>query len=61
MVPFIASAWDPVNDNELISWSIAYYYSNNFIITLQQNFFTTYGSKAAEQRLGVDGRPLRSS
>jgi len=46
VVPFIASAWDPVNDNELISWSIAYYYSNNFIITLQQNFFTTYGSKA---------------
>ncbi len=46
VVPFIASAWDPVNDNELISWSIAYYYTNNFIITLQQNFFTTYGSKA---------------
>ena len=47
VVPFIASAWDPVNDNELISWSIAYYYSNNFIITLQQNLFATYGSKAA--------------
>jgi hypothetical protein len=46
VVPFIASAWDPVNDNELISWSVAYYYSNNFIITLEQNFFTTYGSKA---------------
>jgi hypothetical protein len=46
VVPFIASAWDPVNDNEEILWNVAYYYSNNFIITLYQNFFTTYGSKA---------------
>ena len=47
VVPFIASAWDPVNDNEEILWNIDYYYSNNFIISLQQKFFTTYGSKAA--------------
>jgi hypothetical protein len=46
VVPFIASAWDPVNDNEEILWNVDYYYSNNFIISLQQKFFTTYGSKA---------------
>jgi len=46
VVPFIANAWDPVNDSDEILWSVQYFYSNNFIITLQQNFFTTYGSKA---------------
>ena len=46
VVPFIASAWDPVNDSEEILWNIDYYYTNNFIISLQQKFFTTYGSKA---------------
>ena len=46
VVPFIASAWDPVNDSEEILWNVDYFYSNNFIISLQQKFFTTYGSKA---------------
>jgi hypothetical protein len=46
VVPTIADAWDPVNDNDLIAWNVAYYYTNNFIITLYQNFFFTYGSKA---------------
>jgi len=47
VVPFIASAWDPVNSSEEVLWNIDYFYSNNFIISLQQKFFTTYGSKAA--------------
>jgi hypothetical protein len=47
VVPFIASAWDPVNDNEEILWNVDYYYTNNFIISFQQKFFTTYGSKAS--------------
>jgi hypothetical protein len=46
VVPFIANAWDPVNDNYEFSWTLDYYYTNNFIITLSQRLFTTYGSKA---------------
>lgn len=46
IVPFIANAWDPVDDNDEILWNVDYYYSNNFIITLEQKFFTTYGSHA---------------
>jgi hypothetical protein len=46
-VPFIANAWDPVNDNNETLWNVDYYFTNNFIITLQQKFFYTYGSKAA--------------
>ena len=46
VVPFIASAWDPVNSSEEVLWNIDYFYSNNLIISLQQKFFTTYGSKA---------------
>jgi len=45
VVPFVADAWDPVNDNDEVLWNIDYFYSNNFIITLQQKFFFTYGSK----------------
>jgi hypothetical protein len=47
IVPFIANAWDPVNDNNETLWNVDYYFTNNFIITLQQKFFYTYGSKAA--------------
>ena len=46
VVPFVADAWDPVNDNNEVLWNVDYFYTNNFIITLQQKFFTTYGSKA---------------
>ncbi len=46
VVPFIADAWDPVDDNNEILWNVDYYYSNNFIITLEQKFFMTYGSQA---------------
>ena len=44
VVPFIASAWDPINDSVLFNWSVDYFYTNNFIITLQQKFYATYGS-----------------
>ncbi|MFN8628030.1 MAG: DUF1302 family protein [Candidatus Binatia bacterium] len=44
VVPFFASAWDPVNANVLVNWAIDYYHTNNFIITLQQKFYATYGS-----------------
>jgi hypothetical protein len=46
VVPFVADAWDPVNDNNEVLWNVDYFYTNNFIITLQQKFFMTYGSKA---------------
>ena len=46
VVPFIADAWDPVDDNNETLWNVDYYYTNDFIITLQQKFFYTYGSKA---------------
>ena len=45
IVPFAATAWDPVNDNIEFLWNVDYFYTNNFIITLQQKFFATYGSK----------------
>ena len=45
VVPFVADAWDPVNDNNETLWNIDYYYTNDFIISLQQKFFYTYGSK----------------
>jgi hypothetical protein len=46
IVPFIADAWDPVNDNNEVAYNIDYYYTNNFIIQFQQKFYMTYGSKA---------------
>lgn len=46
IVPFIADAWDPVNDNNEVLWNVDYYYTNNLILSLQQKFFFTYGSNA---------------
>jgi hypothetical protein len=46
IVPFIADAWDPVNDNDEVLWNVDYYYTNNLIVSLQQKFFFTYGSNA---------------
>ncbi len=46
VVPFVADAWDPINDNNEIAWNLDYYYTNDFIISLQQKFFFTYGSGA---------------
>ncbi|MFI5398593.1 MAG: DUF1302 family protein [Candidatus Binatia bacterium] len=46
LVPFIADAWDPVNDNNEVAWNLDYYYTNNFIIQFQQKFYMTYGSRA---------------
>jgi hypothetical protein len=44
LVPFYAFAWDPVNDSSQVWMNLAYYYSNNFIITLYENLWWTYGS-----------------
>jgi hypothetical protein len=44
VVPFIADAWDPINDNNEVTWNLDYYYTNNLIFTLQQKFFFAYGS-----------------
>jgi len=46
LVPFIAAAWDPVNDNCELTWYLDYFHTNNFIISPFQKFFWTYGSKA---------------
>ena len=46
LVPFVADAWDFVNDNNEVLWNIDYYFTNDLILTLQQKFFMTYGSKA---------------
>ncbi|HVM94936.1 MAG TPA: hypothetical protein VMT89_01050, partial [Candidatus Acidoferrales bacterium] len=44
IVPFLASAWDPVNSNLELLWNLDYYYSNDIILQLQQKYFMTYGS-----------------
>jgi len=46
LVPFIADAWDPVNDNNEVLWNLDYFFTNNLIFTLQQKFYMQYGSKA---------------
>jgi len=46
IVPFVADAWDPVNDNNEVIWNLDYFYSNDIIITVDQKFFMSYGSKA---------------
>jgi Protein of unknown function (DUF1302) len=60
VVPFVAAAWDPVDDNAEFLWNLDYFYTNNFIITLQQKFFTTYGSKyPSDDPWGAGGRNAR--
>ena len=46
LVPFVADAWDPVNDNNEVLWNLDYFFTNNLILSLQQKFYMTYGSKA---------------
>ena len=59
VVPFVANAWDPVNDNDEVLWNVDYYYTNNLIFSLQQKFFFTYGSTRAQRRSVVCRRPLQ--
>jgi uncharacterized protein DUF1302 len=60
VVPFIADAFDPVNDSNEALWNIDYFYTNNFIITFQQKFFMTYGSGApSDDPWGAGGRNAR--
>jgi len=62
LVPFVAAAWDPVNDNCEFLWNGDYFYTNNFIVTLQQKFFTQYGSGApSDDPWGAGGRNHRRS
>ena len=44
VVPFVANAWDPVNMNDEILWMCDFYYTNDFIIQLNQKFFTDFGA-----------------
>ena len=60
LVPFVAVALDPVNDNVEALWNMDYFYTNNFIITLQQKFFTQYGSGfPSDDPWGAGGRNHR--
>jgi hypothetical protein len=60
VVPFIADAWDPVNDSDEVVWNVDYFYTNDLILTLQQKFFFTYGSKQlSDDAWGVGGRNVR--
>lgn len=60
VVPFIADAWDPVNDNNEFLWNLDYFYTNDVIITLQQKFFMKYGSKfPSNDPWGAGGRNAR--
>lgn len=43
LVPFLVLAVDPVNRNMLAQWSVDWFYSNDFIIRLEQRFFSTLG------------------
>jgi hypothetical protein len=60
VVPFIANAWDPVNDNNETLWTVDYFFTNDLIFTLQQKFFYKYGSKApSDDPWGAGGRNAR--
>jgi hypothetical protein len=60
LVPFVAAAWDPVNSNAEFVWYLDFFYTNNFIISMQQKYFTTYGSKApSDDPWGAGGRNHR--
>jgi uncharacterized protein DUF1302 len=57
MVPFVATAIDPVNANAEFLWNFDYFYSNDIIITLQQKFFTDFGSNVpSDDPWGAGGR-----
>jgi len=53
MVPFVATAIDPVNANLEALWNFDYFYSNDIIVTLQQKFFTDFGSNVPGVRITV--------
>lgn len=59
VVPFVASAWDPINDNAEFLWTVDYFFTNEVIITLSQRFFTTYGSRAVSDDPWFVGRQAR--
>jgi hypothetical protein len=60
LVPFAAVAIDPVNANLEALYNIDYFYTNNFIITLQQKYFTDFGSDVpSNDPWGAGGRNHR--
>ncbi len=44
LVPTLATVIDPVNANQQVLWGFDYSLTNSVILTLQQRFFTDYGS-----------------
>ena len=43
LVPFIGSAWDPVNSNLEFLWNLGWFITNDFSITPFQKYFMLYG------------------
>jgi len=43
LVPFLASAWDPVNSNLELLWNLGWFVTNDFSITPFQKYFMVYG------------------
>jgi hypothetical protein len=62
IVPFIATAWDPVNRSFLSQLQLEYFYTNDFIITLQQKYYTDFGhsgdqnNRVSQDPWGVGGQ-----
>jgi Protein of unknown function (DUF1302) len=55
VVPFIAGAWDPVNQNFLVQAKVDWFYTNNLIIQPQLKWFTSFGQKASFDPWGAGG------
>ncbi len=44
IVPILANVFDPVNLNDSVLWSIDYFMTSNFIVTVKQSFYTDFGA-----------------
>lgn len=56
IVPFIAMAFDPANVNFLAQLQLEYFYTNDFLITLQQKYYTDFGNDLNQDPWGVGGQ-----
>lgn len=54
VVPFIALAYDPMNESFLSQLMLDYFYTNDFIITLQQKYYTDFDGMSLDP-WGVGG------
>jgi hypothetical protein len=43
LMPFVAAAWDPVNQSLEVLYDIDFFYTNDFIIRFSQKYFSTLG------------------